>query len=71
MGDAEETCEIYRRNDKYFALIGEEVLPVTTLIGSDGEEVEDYEDAVVVVAGPDKNSQWVTIELSGPAERMN
>ena len=62
---------VYRRDGKCFALIGEELLPVANMLGSDGEECENYGDAVVVVAGPDKAGLWVTIELDGPIEGMH
>jgi hypothetical protein len=47
-----------------------EALPVTNMIGSDGEECEDFAHAVVVVAGPDKDGMWLTIELD-PKEGGN
>jgi hypothetical protein len=60
---------VYRGNGKFFAAIGEEVLPVVQMIGPDGEETDDHDDAVVVVAGPDAEGLWVFIDLCSPTER--
>ncbi len=66
-----EEVQVYCKDGKYLAVIGEEVLPVTSMLGTDGEEVDNYENAVVVVAGPDKDQMWVTIELVGPVQRVS
>lgn len=54
--------EIVKTEAGVFAIIGDEVLPVTNFMDEDGED-SDFEHATVVVAGPDADGMWVTIEL--------
>jgi len=63
--------DVYRRNGKVYAVVPTgEVLPVTDMIDINGDDC-DFEDAVVVVAGPDKEKMWYTIELNSSLESMH
>lgn len=54
--------------DAGYAVIGDEVLPVTSWIDGDGDDCE-APDAVVYVAGPDAHGFWVTIDLGTAPNR--
>lgn len=59
------TDVIFKDGSGYALLDDGEVLPVTNMYDCDGDECDDFWEATVVVAGPDKDGMWVTIGLSG------
>ena len=56
--------------DGIVAIVDQERLPVTQMFDCDGEDCE-FEEATVVVAGPDKDGKWFTISLGNKPVRMN
>ena len=58
--------DVYLRDGKCWAIVGDETLPVEEMFDSEGEDTTVLDDAVTVVAGPDKRGYWLTIELQGP-----
>jgi len=53
-----------------YVLIGDETLPVVGLLNADGDKC-DYDEAVVAVAGPDRNGDWHVIEFTSEPERFH
>lgn len=41
-----------------------DIFPITTMLDCDGDETEDKELAIVVIAGPTRNDEWLTLVLS-------
>lgn len=41
-----------------------DIVPITTMLDCDGDETEDKDLAIVVVAGPTRQEEWLTLALS-------
>lgn len=41
-----------------------DIIPITTMLDCDGDETEDKDLAIVVVAGPTRKEEWLTLALS-------
>lgn len=63
-------ADVIRRNGKVFAVVGEEVYPVTDMIDKFGNDCE-LENAVIVVVGPTKEGKWLTIDVVSPFQELN
>ena len=50
--------------DRYVMLESGESVPITNLFDVDGDETEEDADVVAVVAGPDPEGMWLTVDLS-------
>lgn len=52
-----------------FLIWEDEVLPIVTRLNSDGDETENDDETVVIVAGPMSDGQWLTTEVF-PEDRI-
>lgn len=48
-----------------------ECIPITRMVDIDGDETDDIDFAIAVVAGPTSDGQWLTIDLTGFEEVGN
>lgn len=58
--------------DELLVMLGSgECIPITMMVDIDGDETDEIDFAIAVVAGPMSDGRWLTIDLTGFEEVGN